>query len=125
MTDRIFLDTNLLMELLFNRAKADICRDILQKPEKTFCISALSVHICNYFLEKSGHNPSELQSFFEAFEITPLDKNVLGLSYTIFNQDFEDAIQVASAIVANCQEIYTLDKQISANYADFTKIITL
>jgi predicted nucleic acid-binding protein len=122
MANKIFLDANILMEVIFNRSKSKECLNLILGNFGEIYISSLSVHICNYFLEKEGKNVVENALFFLQFDQVELSENLLEQAYQIYSTDFEDAIQVASSVQNNCLELYTLDKNMSKNYGHVVNI---
>ncbi|MFM7853800.1 MAG: type II toxin-antitoxin system VapC family toxin [Flammeovirgaceae bacterium] len=125
MANKILLDANILMEVIFNRQKSKECLNLIVNNFENAYISSLSVHICNYFLEKESGNIKENGLFFAQFNKFELNNDLLELAYSIYSKDFEDAIQVASCLENNCYEIYTLDKNMAKNYEHLLKIIIL
>lgn len=122
MDSKVFIDTNILLEIIFVRNKYKLCRKIILDNYKKLYISALSVHICNYFIEKYNLGIEEYKQFFNNFETINLDTKVLELAYQNYTQDFEDSIQVASAINKKCTKFITLDKKLYKQYKNLINI---
>lgn len=125
MVTKIFLDVNILMEVIFSRKKSKQCLELIVSNLGNIYISSLSVHICNYFLKKEGKSVKENSVFFTQFDIHDLNSSLLDETYNIYTKDFEDAIQVASFLKSDCVEFYTLDKQMKQNYGQIAKIVVL
>ena len=113
---KVFIDTNILLEVIFVRNNYKICRKLILDNYKNLYISALSVHICNYFIEKYNLNLQEYQEFFNSFEIISLDTKIINSAYKNYNKDFEDSVQIASAISIKCDKFITLDQKLFKNY---------
>lgn len=119
---KVFIDTNILLEVIFVRNNYKICRKLILDNYKKSYISALSIHICNYFIEKYKLNLEDYKEFFNSFEIVTLDAKLLELAYQNHNKDFEDSIQISSAISAKCDKFITLDQKLLKNYNQLINI---
>lgn len=121
---KIFIDVNILMEILFERKKFQESKNLVQINRNKF-ISCLAIHLCNYFLEKDKRNVSEYQEFFDDFNLVTFDNEIVEKAYQIYNKDFEDAIQIASFLESDCDEFWTLDQKLKDNYGKIAKIRVL
>lgn len=120
----IFLDANILLEVLLpGRPKATLAESYIQKE---VIVSPLSAHLYTYFGVKEG------------FSIDVLTRNLALLQYTNLGEgeirwaiancqgsDFEDALQVACAVMGGCELFVTLDKPLARKYQKFINIKTL
>ncbi|MEI6728972.1 MAG: PIN domain-containing protein [bacterium] len=119
---KIFLDANILLEVLYKRNKESESKSLMAANIGYSVISAVSIHISNYFLEKDKQNIVDKEEFYNAFEIIALSDSIITKAYQIYNQDFEDAIQVASFLQSDCDEFWTLDKKLQTNYGKIATI---
>lgn len=114
MKTKIFLDTNIMLDLLGERkpyydAIARIAT-LADKGQLTIVASALSYATVSYFLtkyENSETAKSKLRKFKVISEICNLDKAIIEKSLNSDFEDFEDAIQYFSAAKSNCKIILT------------------
>ena len=117
---RVFLDTNIVLDLLAQRmpfySEAARLFSLADKKEIILSISALCLADSNYIL--SRHLPSTevrpiLRKFKVLVNVLPLDDKITDLALNSDFHDFEDAIQYYTAIV-NEQDLI-----ITRNQADF------
>jgi predicted nucleic acid-binding protein len=115
---KIFLDTNILFDVLTKRepfyydslkiwtlAKEDITEAY---------ISAISVTNLYYIIKKiKGQKIAEnfVDELINDFEIVPLTKDILHQARTIKGKDYEDLIQYFSAIHLGCELLLTRNKK--------------
>ncbi len=118
--NRVFLDTNIVLDLLAQRmpfySEAARLFSLADKKEIILSISALCLADSNYIL--SRHLPSAevrpiLRKFKVLVNVLPLDDKITDLALNSDFHDFEDAIQYYTAIV-NEQDLI-----ITRNQADF------
>jgi predicted nucleic-acid-binding protein len=121
MTD-LFLDTNVMMEIVFQKSKSLICLDRM-KNFKNYYISSLSVHICMYYLEKDL--PQSVDDFIEIIsDMTVLDSGTVFKSFDDYDKnDFEDWLQVNTSLLNNISNFLTLNKQLSKKHSEKLNII--
>lgn len=114
MNQRIFIDTNVMLDLLgerkpFYESIAKIAT-LAEKKRLTMVVSPISFATVNYFLSKFV-NPKiakdKLRKFKIISEVCALDGQTIekGLNSSI--KDFEDALQYFSATESNCEVIVT------------------
>jgi len=111
---RIFLDTNVMMDLLSERLPfydsiAKIA-SLADKGELTLIVSALSYTTVNYLLtkiESLDKVRSKLRKFKIILEIAVLDEEVIEKGLNSNFSDFEDAVQYFCALKSNCKIIIT------------------
>ncbi|MCB0497076.1 MAG: PIN domain-containing protein [Cyclobacteriaceae bacterium] len=114
MNKRIFIDTNIMLDLLGERKPyydpiAKIAT-LAEKEKLTMVVSPISFATVNYFLAKF-ENPKiareKLRKFKIISEISSLDEQTIekGLNSSI--EDFEDALQYFSATESDCEIIIT------------------
>lgn len=120
MSKRIFLDTNIILDLLGERKPfydpiAKIAT-LAEKEKLTMVVSPISFATVNYFLAKYENSEiarEKLRKFKIICKICSLDEQTIekGLNSSI--RDFEDALQYFSATKSECSII------ISRNGKDF------
>jgi len=92
----IFLDVNILLELLLERAKLEKVTELLFSGDD-YCISFLSVHLIYHFAKKEGLSFEIIDKFLLDFGILNCDQQAYDLAKKIRqDNDFEDALQVAT-----------------------------
>ena len=114
MKSRLFLDTNVMLDLLGERipfydsiAKIATLAD---KGQIELIVSALSYATVNYFLTKfeSQEKAKEKLRKFKIISIVyPLDELILEKGLNSNFEDFEDSLQYFSALAGNCKIIIT------------------
>ena len=124
-TSKLFVDTNVLMELFFGRSKSDICIQTLLKFDELY-ISNLSIVNLYYFAEKSLVDIQKLEEFIFNWNWLEVSNYQIQNALLIYSQDdFEDAVQISSCIENKIQNFLTLDKNLAKKYADKLKITLL
>lgn len=124
---RVFVDTNIIMELLANRSQADIVDDVFAACEengwKRF-ISVGSFYTLTYLVERVlkqtyqsrpnllEHQRSILRDILSAFDISPLRSLHLlqGVNNPAFS-DLEDSYQHQAALLAECDVLLTINSK--------------
>jgi len=115
MKTRLFLDTNIIFDLLLERfpfynAAAKIAT-LSDKGKITMVVSALSYATTNYFLckhEKSTEGAkNKLRKFKVISEISDLDALTIEKGLNSKFSDFEDSLQYFSALKSECSIIIT------------------
>lgn len=114
MKRRLFLDTNVILDLLGERepyydsiAKLATLGD---KNVLTLVVSPISFATINYFLSKfdSAQIAKEkLRKFKIICEVCKIDEHIIEKGLNSSFADFEDALQYFSAVDANCEIIIT------------------
>lgn len=114
MTKRIFIDTNIMLDLLGERKPfyepiAKIAT-LAEKAKLTMVVSPISFATVNYFLTKFENDKiarEKLRKFKIISEISSINEQTIekGLNSSI--KDFEDALQYFSATESNCEIIIT------------------
>ena len=114
MKNRLFIDTNILLDLLGERqpfyepiAKLATLAD---KRKIKMVVSPISFATVNYFLTKS-ETPEiakeKLRKFTIISEICKLDAHTIEKGLNSSFKDFEDSLQYFSAVDSNCEIIIT------------------
>ena len=117
----VFLDTNILMDILANRqpfymSSSEIYKLGLRK-QIFFYTSSNTISTLHYLLKKFIDEDSirkSLNEITEVISIIPVDINIIKKSLKSIHKDFEDAIQIASAQSIN--EMYCI---VTRNLKDF------
>lgn len=116
MVERIFLDTNIVLDLLVKRAPFfDSIAKIatLAEQEKfTLVVSALSYSTANYVLGKYENHDvamSNLRKFKIISTISSLSEPVVEKALNSDFKDFEDALQYFCALQSKCDVLLTRD----------------
>ncbi|WP_396184570.1 type II toxin-antitoxin system VapC family toxin [Flavobacterium sp.] len=117
----IFLDTNVLMDILANRqpfykSSAEIYKLGLRKKVVLFT-SSNTISTLHYLLKKFTTEENIRQSLDEVttvLSIIPIDINIIKKSLKSNHKDFEDAIQIVSA-----QSINNMDCIVTRDLKDY------
>ena len=113
----IFVDANVLMEVIEKRRHAAVCERLLTN-EQDKAISLLTLDLVLYFVERDKLAWEPVRTFLESFVWLPLLEADAQWAFTHFGgKDFEDALQISCALREHCQRFVTLDKQLSKKYA--------
>lgn len=105
---RVFLDTNVFIDLVENRGSKNIAQDL--DGQKVY-ISPLSTHITFYVMNKQVPN-QRANATISQFEIVDLTKEIHDDSLTGPTQDLEDNVQLHSAAQSDCDYFLTSDKEL-------------
>ena len=119
---RTFFDANFLLEsLLPQRAKTKIATDLLAVSHVV--ISPLTAHLFVHFGKKEKFSIEKLTNIIIDYDITQMSREeILWAMTNRQSDDFEDALQVACAVLAGCDEFITFDSPLAKNYSRFIKI---
>lgn len=122
---RILLDTNILLELLFDRAKRPSVEKTLGEHVGDFWISALTVTFVMYHAESAKLPKPLVWKFLDGFNAS--DVLVEDILWARHNDagDFEDALQVATARREHCEKLLTLDQKFAKLYGRHLPVITI
>ena len=126
---RIFLDTNILLDVVLHRDRfiADSVHiwNACESKQTTGLISAISLNNIHYIARKvfsSGEALKSIRHILNIFTVVPLDASVLRMAVDFPHRDFEDAIQLFSALQAKADCIVTRDQ--SHFPTDYLPILT-
>ena len=118
----VFLDANILLEIILERKNQTIAKELLSKTNAELSISALSAHLIVYFGQKKVDLPI-LRQFLGDYTILPLEAADFEWAFTnMRNNDFEDALQLAVAIRNGCAKFITFDKPLVETYGSLKNI---
>jgi predicted nucleic acid-binding protein len=118
----IFVDTNIVLELLLERSKQEKVLEALRN-HKGLVLSTLSVSHIMYFVEKSGVDQQTSKDLMYRFSLLSVVDQDAARAFDMYGgEDFEDALQVACAMRYGCTKFLTLDQSLAKKYAKTMKI---
>jgi len=92
-------------------------------PARTPLFHFYSVHVFYYFGHKNGDNFGKMNQFISQFQILSTGEEVYESAKKIQQGvDFEDTLQVATALTNGASEIITLDEKLSKCYKKLLEI---
>jgi len=111
---RIFVDTNILLDVLTKRApfyeNSAMIWSLVEQGIVTGYISAISVNNVFYISQKLNdrkYAQGLVDKILKDFQIIAVDYEILKLSRTISDRDYEDLIQYFSAIRSGSKYVIT------------------
>lgn len=116
---KIFLDANILIDLISGRRNVEGIEDTDFKQLHT---STLSVHIL-FYVNRIKYNSVEERRTKEVLKhivLTPLTDTIVRRAYKSKYSDYENTLQYLMALHANCDYILTRDRK---DYENVKKII--
>lgn len=124
--ESLYLDANILMEIIFQRPKAKKCLETISQAKNLF-VSSLSVHIVMYYLEKDAPDLIlDFQEILGEFFVLDLNSLVLQKAFNSYDfRDFEDFIQVTTCLESEIKNFLTLDKDLAKKHSDKLNITLL
>jgi predicted nucleic acid-binding protein len=109
---RLFVDANVLIEILMDRRLSKKCIQLLEDVSQQYAISALTVHIVWYIAEKYSLNQSKVDEVLSIWEVLPVTANSIKAARERYDgKDFEDCLQAVCAEAGDCDLIVTIDKK--------------
>ncbi len=115
----IFLDTNILLEIILtNRSRYTHVKHFLEMTQEETAISILTAHLVLHFGRKEQAEDAFLHAVLgenKLLALTPADYKWAANNEQ--GKDFEDALQIASAIRSGCSSFVTLDTTLAKRYA--------
>lgn len=113
---KIFIDTNILLDVTLKRPSfmqpsAQVWADCENDKVKGF-ISAISLNNMHFIMSKIAGKELALESVriaLNLFTVVPLDEKILRLAADLPHKDFEDAIQLFSAVQSKAECVVTRD----------------
>ena len=115
---KIFLDTNILLEIILDREKKALCISHLRESNSSLYISTLSVYIVYYVASKFLSKKEQIFEYLDQFNILDFSLVDYEIAKKILKgSDFEDSLQIACALRNKCQEFITLDKKLEKLYS--------
>jgi len=113
MMERVFIDTNILLDLLFEREGYQASMEVLQLGEDgrvKLCASVLSMANVAYLIRKgfsAGELAATLAQLEAMLEILPMNKEQFHEALFLEGPDFEDNLQAVCAQKAHCSVLIT------------------
>ena len=114
---RILLDTNIILDVALNRqSHSDEAKELiyfLNQKEIPFFVTATTVTDIYYILKKSDNHASALeflQNFLLYADVAGVDKTIIINALNSGLNDFEDAVQIQSAVFNQISTIVTRNK---------------
>ena len=118
----VFLDANILLEIILERKNQTIAKELLSVKDVDFNISAFSAHLIMYFVQKKVDLPI-LRQFIGDYTILPLEAVDFDWAFiNMRNDDFVDALQLAVAVRNGCANFITFDKPLVETYGSLKNI---
>ncbi len=120
----VFIDASFLLDVILpNRRRYELAKKFLAK-EPSLAISSLSVHLAVHFGKKYSLSPSDVRNTLAELKILPIDATTVNWAFEhMIGGDYEDALQVACAVLGECQEFVTFDRSLAKNYSRFIKVV--
>ena len=113
---RIFLDTNVILDYLLEREPFyyDALKLWAACEEGTVegYVSALTVNNVHYIAHRLNSETTAMiavRGILSVFNVVPLDKELMKLAADFHDRDYEDDIQLQSAIRSGCTHLFTRD----------------
>ena len=114
MKKRIFVDTNILLDVLLEREGHyyDALKIWANAETGTVeaCIAAISLNNVHYVMRKLKSETTAMiavKILLRIFKVIPVDADILGLAVDFHDKDFEDDIQLQCALKAKCSQLFT------------------
>ncbi len=113
MKPKVFLDTNILLDLFLERPGFEDASRILQAGEDgkiILCCSFLTMANLAFILRKSVSSARLVPTLFQIsslIHVLPMDKDQLADAYCVEGRDFEDILQAVCANKGGCSYIIT------------------
>jgi predicted nucleic acid-binding protein len=115
--NKVFLDTNILLDYYLNRSGADMAEEVFKKANCgiiTLYASALTFANFAYVLKRL-HTREEVYSVLDEIEkliyALPMNQKQLRASIDAKSKDFEDMLQYQCALAGGCDVILTNNKK--------------
>ena len=114
---KIFLDTNILLDLLLEREGYELCARLFQLQEEGKCKLAVSiltmVNVAYVYRKTVGQEMAvvNLKYLSELVEVLPMDNGMLQSAIFKQGKDFEDILQAICAASGGCNCIITRNEK--------------
>lgn len=117
---KTFFDANVLLEVILpDRQRVEAAKQAIATAQAQI-ISPLTVHLYVHFGQKQDFPLQQLLANIELFELTDMSQPEVRWAIKHYqNNDFEDALQVACAVLHGCDKFVTLDKPLAQKYRQF------
>lgn len=124
LTDKIFIDANVLVEIIHERKHFAAAIDYVRQHAGQLAISPLTVHLVMYFGLKIASQQS-LEQLLSDYTILPLSSNEVDWAFrNIRDHDFEDALQIGCAVSGDCSQFVTLDRGLVRRYSTLSNTLS-
>lgn len=118
----VFLDANVLLEVLLARRHETAARRVLQMHAGNMYISALTAHLVVHFGQQCV-SLDVLQNFLGDYQLLELTATDFTWAFTnLRGSDFKDALQLAVAVRQGLPKFLTFDKELHRLYRDLPTI---
>jgi predicted nucleic acid-binding protein len=114
MNKRLFIDTNIMLDLLAEREPfylpAAKLATLADQKQITMVVSPISFATVNYLLSKfenSATAKEKLRKFKIICEVCSIDEDIVEKALNSAFKDFEDSLQYFSALAADCAILIT------------------
>ena len=113
---RIFLDTNVILDFFLEREP--FYYDALElwaaceEGAVDGYVSALTINNVHYIAQRIKSPTTAMiavRGILDVFNVVPLDKELLHRAANLHDRDYEDDIQLQSAVKAGCSHLFTRD----------------
>ena len=113
---RIFLDTNVILDFFLEREP--FYYDALklwaacEEGAVDVYVSALTINNVHYIAQRIKSPTTAMiavRGILDVFNVVPLDKELLRRAADLHDRDYEDDIQLQSAVKAGCSHLFTRD----------------
>lgn len=114
---KLFLDTNILLDLLLEREGYERCARLFQLQEEGKCTLAVSiltmVNVAYVYRKTVGQDMAvvNLKYLSTMLEVLPMDNEILQSSIFKHGKDFEDVLQAMCAATGGCYAIITRNEK--------------
>lgn len=114
---KLFLDTNILLDLLLEREGYERCARLFQLQEEGRCSLAVSVltmvNVAYVYRKTVGQDMAvvNLKYLSSLLEVLPLDNEILQGAIYKHGKDFEDVLQALCATAGACDAIITRNEK--------------
>ncbi len=121
----IFIDANVLLETILKDRKNIIkAQDYVSS--HNIIISPLSAHLFVYFGLRDGLDLNVLLDMLNRHRFTSFGtEEIIWATKNHQDENFEDALQVACAVMQDCQTFVTFDKKLAQKYSQFINVKVL
>lgn len=115
---KLFLDANILLEIILDRPLNKQCRMFLEQNVGSLYISALTAHLVVHF-GTSITGIKVIKDFLDDYYVESLEYTDFEWAYNNGrDKDFEDALQIAVAVRMGADTFVSLDKKLVKTYKD-------
>ena len=122
MEHKVFLDANILIEVILGRDKQAVARNLLEKYKESLNISALTAHLVIHFGMKKV-SLLIIKEFLDDYQVLDLGySDFIWAFNNIVDNDFEDALQISVAIRNGCTHFITFDQNLVKKYSSLKNI---